>query len=176
MSSGLLAEQEGNVLLSFNDGLYPLLYLYYGERRESEPCTTTLDSGGDLIDIVADDAEADVLRVLFNDPAECCLGLLGHHVGLVENNELKSFGEKCPCFRELFDLLSHDVNTTIVGSVQLGRGMSNEAKEGDKCIVPREFASGSLFRRCVVQLQGWSMSFLFQEVRRTKGEGDDSSR
>jgi len=77
-----------------------------------ETSTTRLDGGDDLVDVVADDAEANVLGELLDDceprwkgvssfsspklaergrtSTESRLGSLGHHVGFVQDDELET--------------------------------------------------------------------------------------
>jgi hypothetical protein len=43
------------------------LHLILGQWCEAEACATWLHSGDDLADVIANEAEADVLRVLLND-------------------------------------------------------------------------------------------------------------
>lgn len=77
-------------------------------RFAPEPSASRLHGRNDLVDIVANDAEAHILRVLFNHffiiivnfdsrdsssrrtSSQCRLSRLCHHVGLVENDELES--------------------------------------------------------------------------------------
>jgi hypothetical protein len=63
--------------------IQPLLDFYYGERRKAEACATALNSGNYLVDIIADDAETDILCVLLDDTAKCSLRGRGHHVCFV---------------------------------------------------------------------------------------------
>ena len=80
------------------------------EVREDEPKASAagLDGGDDLVHVVADDAEADVLRELLDDlkarqltkdgvrepgeltSSESGLSCLSHHIGLIQNDELES--------------------------------------------------------------------------------------
>ena len=78
-----------------------------------------MDSRCDLVDVVANDAEPNVLCVLFNDPTQSGLGRLGHHVGFIEDDELEALRKKRPGFGKLLDLLANDVYTAIVGGVEL---------------------------------------------------------
>ena len=94
--------------LGFDDVVHALLDLLDGQRREPEARTATLDGGDDLVDVVADDAEADVLRILLDDAPERGLRGGGHHVGFVEDDELVAFGEERARLGEVLDLLADD--------------------------------------------------------------------
>jgi hypothetical protein len=61
--------------------------------RKSETRATALNSGDDFVDIITDNAKANVFGVLFDDSPKCCLSLLCHHVGLIKNYELEPFGK-----------------------------------------------------------------------------------
>lgn len=50
-----------DLLLGVNDVLHPCPDMNFCEWREAEACTAGLDSRCNLVDIVADDAETDVL-------------------------------------------------------------------------------------------------------------------
>ena len=105
--------------LSLNDNIYPLLDLGHRQRREAEPRAATLHRGHDLVDVVADDAKAHVLRILLDNAAEGRLGGGGHHVGLVEDDELVALREQRARFREVLDLLADDVDAAVIRRVQL---------------------------------------------------------
>lgn len=55
-------------------------------------------SMGLLGDIVADDAEASIGAVVFNDPPEGALGISSHEVGLVQHDDLEVRAEICPTY------------------------------------------------------------------------------
>lgn len=78
-----------------------------------------MNGGDNLVDVVTDDAEADVFGVLFDNASKGSLGLLRHHVGLIQNDEFVSFGKQRSCFGELFDLFPDDIYATFIGSVEL---------------------------------------------------------
>ena len=69
----------------------PLLNFCYRERRKTEASTAALDSGYYLVDVVAYNAETDILCVLLNDTAECSLRSGSHHVRLVQYDEFEPF-------------------------------------------------------------------------------------
>ena len=91
--SNYTAGKEHYSPLRHNHQVHPPLHLLDRQGREAEPRTPTLDGRRDLANIVADDAEADVARVLLDDATESGLGSLGHHVGLVEDDELERWEE-----------------------------------------------------------------------------------
>ena len=115
-----------------NHGIHPLLDLRDRQRGEPEARTTALDSGNALVDVVADDAEADVLRVLLDDAAERGLRGGGHHVGFVEDDELVAFGEECASLGKVLDLLADDFDAAVVGRVELANGRRVWGVEGCK--------------------------------------------
>lgn len=112
------------VLFCLNHSVNSFLNFHNRQRGEPEPCASTLDSRGNLVDIVADDTKPDVLGILFNNTAEGCLGCLGHHVRLIKDDEFIAFGEQGPCFRELLDLFAHDIDTTVIRRIELDVGVS----------------------------------------------------
>ena len=59
-----------NAPLVVNDVVQPVLDLVELERVEAEARAARLDGGNDLVDVVADDAEAHVARVLLDDCAK----------------------------------------------------------------------------------------------------------
>lgn len=79
--------------------------------------------------VVGNDAEASVGRVLFHDATEGHLRCGSHGIGLVENDELETRqprarrggakGEDLLGGGKSLDLLAHNVDTTVIGSVQL---------------------------------------------------------
>jgi len=109
-----------HVLFSFHNGIESFFYFCYRERREPKSCTSTLYRGGNLVDVVTNDAESNVLCILLDDTSESCLCLLCHHVCFIENNELVSLRKECSGFGKLLYLFAYNVNTTIVGGVKLG--------------------------------------------------------
>ena len=96
-----------------------LVHLLDRQRLETEPCTPTLDSRGDFVHVVANDAEPNVLRILLDDTAKRSLGSLGHHIRFVQDNELEAFREERARFRKLLDLVAYDVDATLIRRVQL---------------------------------------------------------
>lgn len=108
-----------HLLFCFYDTAQSLFYLSHGQRRESEPSTPALNGRDDLVNIVTDNAEADVFGVLFDDTSKGSLGLLRHHVGLIQNDEFVSLGKQRSCFCELFDLLSDNIYATFIGRIEL---------------------------------------------------------
>lgn len=75
----------------------------------------------DLVDVIANNAETNVLRILFNDTTQGCLSLLGHHVGLVQDNELEAFRKQGASLCELLDLFTNNVDTTLIGGIELNK-------------------------------------------------------
>jgi hypothetical protein len=69
----------------------PLLDFCYREWRKAEARAPTLNSGYYLIDVVAYDAETDILCVLLNDTAQCSLRRGSHHVCLIQYDEFETF-------------------------------------------------------------------------------------
>ena len=79
--------------------------------------------------VVGNDAEASVGRVLFHNATESHLCGGGHGIGFVKNDELKAGqtgsrsggaqGEDLFGGGKGLDLLAHNVDTTVVGGVQL---------------------------------------------------------
>ncbi|RUS13301.1 hypothetical protein BC937DRAFT_95532 [Endogone sp. FLAS-F59071] len=91
--------------LALNNKPEALVDLGLGERREAEA--------------VADNAEADVACVLLDDAAEGVLCLLGHGVGLVEDNKLEACTKDFARTSKVLDLFADDVDATVVGGVKL---------------------------------------------------------
>ena len=106
-----------------NNNVQTLLDFGYWKGRESEPGTSTLDSGDNLVDIVANDTEPDVLGILFYHPSKRSLGSLSHHVCFIEDDELEALREEGSRLGELLDLLANDVDTAVVRGVELGNEM-----------------------------------------------------
>lgn len=94
--------------------IYPLLHLPHRQRREPKPRTATLNRRHDLIHIITNNAEANVLRILFDNATEGGLGGGGHHVCFVKDDEFVAFGEEGACFGELFDLFADDIDAAVV--------------------------------------------------------------
>jgi hypothetical protein len=78
-----------------------------------------LDSRDNLVDIITDNAKADVFGVLFDNTSKGSLGLLRHHVGLIQNDEFISLGKQCSRFGELLDLLPDNIYATFIGCIEL---------------------------------------------------------
>lgn len=97
-----------------NNTVQTFLHLRYGQRREAEPCASTLNRGNDLVDVVADNAEPNVLGVLLDYTAQGRLCCGSHHVRLVQNDEFEALGEQGTRLCEILDLLPYNVNATVV--------------------------------------------------------------
>ena len=102
-----------------NSNVQTLLDFGHWKGRESEPGTSTLDSRDNLVDIVANDTEPDVLCVLLDDTPKCSLSSGSHHISFIEDDEFEALGEQCSRLGKVLDLFAHDVDTTVVGGVQL---------------------------------------------------------
>ena len=92
-----------------------------------------------LVDIVADDAKTNVLRVLLDDATKCGLGGGSHHIGLVQYDELKPFGKKGARLCELLYLLADNVDASVVRGVQLMNVRVENLVCGEDGVSPREF-------------------------------------
>ena len=47
---------------------------------------------------------------------------MGHHICLVQNDELEALCEDASGFGKAFDLITNNINASIVGSIQLANG------------------------------------------------------
>jgi hypothetical protein len=47
---------------------------------------------------------------------------LGHHIRLVQNDELEALCKDASGFGKAFDLITNNINTSIVGGIQLANG------------------------------------------------------
>lgn len=72
-----------------------------------------------LTDIVADEAEARVAYVFLHDATQGHLGVLGHGIAFIENDEFKLFIEDRACASKVLDLIAYDVDAAIVRGVEL---------------------------------------------------------
>ena len=109
---GLDAIDGGVALLGLGHLHEAVADLVAAEGGEAEAGATGLERGDDLGHVVADEAESGVLGVLLDDAAEGELRVVGHGVGLVEDDELAGASE-------LLDLVADDVDATGVGGVEL---------------------------------------------------------
>ena len=100
-----------------------------------------MNSGCDLVDVVADDAESDVLRVLLYHTSEGRLRRLSHHIRLTKDDELEALGEECPGLCELLYLLADDVDATIIGCVELP-----DKSDDDDIVSKSKYTSRICFR------------------------------
>lgn len=105
------------------------------QRTESKPRTSRQQCWGEFVSVVRDDAESRVGGIFLHDPSERHLCGRGHSVGFVEDDEFVLGHGGCRgrpirgcrwthaeyLFRrsEGLDLFSHDVDASVVGSVQL---------------------------------------------------------
>lgn len=89
------------------------------QGSESEPCAPTLEGGDNFGEVVADEAEADVVGELLDDPPEGVLGVLGHGVGFVQDNQLEAGVKDGPSGRKVENLSSNHSDPAIIGGVQL---------------------------------------------------------
>ena len=105
-----------------NNNVQTLLDFGYWKGRESEPGTSTLDSRDNLVYVVANDTEPNVLCVLLDDTPECSLSSGSHHIGFVKDDEFEALGEQCSRLGKVLDLLANNVNTSVVGRIQLKMG------------------------------------------------------
>ena len=94
------------------------------QRREAETRASALDGRDDFVDIIAYNAESNVLGVLLNDSSQSGLCLRSHHISFIEDNELISIGKQSARLCKILDLLAYDIDPTIVRCVELcsGRG------------------------------------------------------
>ena len=67
LEESLFAVLSDVAAFGLDDMVESIFDLVEFERVETETGTTRLDGGNDLVDVIADDAEADVLGVLLND-------------------------------------------------------------------------------------------------------------
>lgn len=84
-----------------------------------EPGAPGLQRRDDLAEIVADHAEAHVLRELLDDPAQRVLRVLRHGVSLVQDHQLEALVEDGARGGEVEDLAADHVDAAVVGRVQL---------------------------------------------------------
>ncbi len=80
-------------LLSFHDMIQPLLDFYNREWRKAEASTAALNSRDYFVDIIADDAEADIRCVLLDNTTKSSLRRSGHHVCFVQYYEFETLRE-----------------------------------------------------------------------------------
>ena len=71
--------------------LQPGQHLVLGERGESEAGASRLEGGDDFREVVADEAEASVLRIFLDNPPEGVLSVGCHSVSLVEDHQLEAW-------------------------------------------------------------------------------------
>lgn len=116
---GLDAIVGGVALLGLGHLHETVADLVSAEGCEAEAGATGLEGGDDLGHVVADEAEPGVLGVLLDDAAEGELCVVGHGVGLVEDDELDALVEELAGAGELLDLVADDVDATSVGGVEL---------------------------------------------------------
>ena len=79
-----------------------------------EPRAPALKRRYDLAHIVADQAEPRVPAVLLYDPPQRELGVVCHGVALVEEDQLGAGGEELTGSGKLTDLVTDNVNSTLV--------------------------------------------------------------
>jgi hypothetical protein len=79
------------------------------QRGEPKAGAATLQGGNDFGHVIANQAEARVPGVLFNDAAQGELGVVRHGVGFVENNELDARGKELLRAGEFFDFVANDL-------------------------------------------------------------------
>ena len=116
---GLDAIVGGIALLGLGHLHEAVADLIAAEGGEAEAGATGLEGGDDLGHVVADEAEPGVLGVLLDDAAEGELRVVGHGVGLVEDDELDALVEELAGASELLDLVADDVDASGVGGVEL---------------------------------------------------------
>ena len=108
-----------------------------------------MNSWSNFVDVVAYDAKANVLGILFDNTTESGLCLLSHHISLIKDDELVSLGEQGSRLRELLNLLPNYVDTTLVRCIELiygGRSTSGNDKKAR--IEPLEFVYDNHSHRC----------------------------
>ena len=72
----------------------------------------------DFANIVTNKAEASISDIFFHDSTESQMGVFGHCITLVQNDELKLLAEDCTRAGEVLDLIAHDVDATVVRCVK----------------------------------------------------------
>ena len=102
------------------------------ERSEPEPSTPGLKGGNDLGQVVADQAEPDIVCELFNDASESVLGVGGHGVGFIQNDQLEARVEDGSCGGEVEDLATNHSNATVVRGVQLQHHRVELSEKGSR--------------------------------------------
>lgn len=108
-----------------------------------------MNSWSYFVDIVAYNAKANVLGILFDNTTKSGLCLLGHHISFIKDNELVSLGEQGSCFSELLNLLPNYIDTTLVRCIELiygGRSISGNDKKAR--IEPQGFVYDNHSHRC----------------------------
>lgn len=100
------------------------------EGRKTEFGTARCKGFDDSGDVVANEAESGYPCICFHYTAECTLGVLGHRVGFVENDNFVRWTRICFPIRgdglcsgclasKVLDFLPNDADSTLVRRVQL---------------------------------------------------------
>lgn len=111
--------RDANILFRFDNRIDALLDFCHWQRGKSESRATTLNRWCNLVDVVAYDAKADVLRILLDHSAKGCLGCLCHHICFIQNDEFEAFRKEGPRLGKLLDLFTNNIYSTIVRSIKL---------------------------------------------------------
>lgn len=174
-------------LLGFNYINYSSINFFDRQRWETEACTTRLYGWCDLVYIVANNAKANVLGILFNDASKCALGCVGHHIRFVENNELEALAIS-NCYMTLKDMeiwtYLNNVRVSancLICSLTTSIPRSSDAFNCNgaylvaswmryNVVGPPRFASYNPNHIYDAPLQGWYLSFRYQGDHRTIDE------
>jgi hypothetical protein len=82
------SSHKEHALFSLDHIHHSLLHLSNGQWRKPKSRTPTLYSWCDFVDIVTNNAEPDVLRILLDYTTERGLSLLCHHIRFIKDDEL----------------------------------------------------------------------------------------
>lgn len=111
-----------------------------------------MNGRGNFVDIVAYYAKANVLSILFDNTPKSGLCLLSHHISLIKDDELVSFGEQGSCLGKLLNLFPNYVDTTLVRCIELDkRSISGDDKGAGMGMEPREFVCDNRSHRYIEQ-------------------------
>jgi len=83
--------------------------LFSCQGRKSEARTTTLQGGNDFTNVIANQTKAGIGSILFNDSPQGKLGITGHGIAFIQNNEFNARVEKLLRPSKFFDLIAYDL-------------------------------------------------------------------
>ena len=91
----------------------------FREGLEPESSASRLQGRDDLTDVVANETETSVTDVFLHHSSKSHLGIFGHGVAFIQDDEFEFVAKDGTSGSEILDFIAHDVDASIVRGIEL---------------------------------------------------------